>query len=165
MFVAVTDMVLAELAGRITEVLQKLRNRWVLSAETLHRAGEADLSQAGADRLLAGDEGGAASGATLLAVEVGEHRALSGDPIDVRGAIPHDAVVVAADVEPADVVAHDEQDVRMIDGRHDNPSNVSDPHALTARRPRRIAVDEHRLLITLDMFCCRFQGFDRRQSQ
>ena len=115
MFVAVADVVLAELAGRITKILQELRNRRVLSTETLHRAGEADLSQAGADRLLPGDEGGAASGATLLAVEVGEHRALSGDAIDIRGAIPHHAVVVTTDVEPADVVAHDEQNVRMID--------------------------------------------------
>ena len=51
MFVAVAEMVLAELAGRIAEVLQELRNRRVLGTEALHRAREADLGQAGADRL------------------------------------------------------------------------------------------------------------------
>ena len=158
MFIAVTDMVLAELAGRIAEVLQELRNRRVLGTEALHRAREADLGQAGADRLLAGDEGGAPSGATLLTVEVGEHRALSGDPVDVRGAIPHDAVVVTTDVEPADVVAHDEQNVRMIDIRHDSPPNLSAPRALTARRPGRTQADDHGLLITLGMYSCRFQA-------
>ena len=157
MFIAVTDMVLAELAGRIAEVLQELRNRRVLGTETLHRAGEADLGQAGADRLLAGDEGGAPSGATLLAVEVGEHRALSGDPVDVRGAIPHDAVVVTTDVEPADVVAHDEQNVRMIDIRHDSPPNVR-PRVRLRPADRSHQADDHGLLITLGMYSCRFQA-------
>jgi hypothetical protein len=49
--------------------------------------------------------------AALLAVEVGEHRALFGDAVDVRRAVAHDAMVVTAHVEPADVVGHDEKDV------------------------------------------------------
>jgi len=51
---------------------------------------------------------GATRGATLLAVEVREHRAFFGDAIEVGRAIAHDAVVVATEVEPADVVRHDE---------------------------------------------------------
>ena len=82
------------------------------------RAGQADLGQAGADRRLPGDERRAAGGAALLAVPVGEVRTLLGDAVDVRGAIPHDAVVVRADVEPADVVAPDDQNVRLVGLRH-----------------------------------------------
>ena len=76
-------------------------------------ARHADLCQTGADRRLAGDEGGAAGSAALLPVEVGEHRAFLGDPVDVGRAVAHDAVVVATDVEPADVVRHDEENVRL----------------------------------------------------
>ena len=47
-------------------------------------AGQPDLGEAGADRRLAGDERGAAGGAALLAVPVGEHRAFLGDAVDVR---------------------------------------------------------------------------------
>jgi hypothetical protein len=72
---------------------------------------------------LSGDEGGAACGATLLAVEVGEHRAFSGDAVDVRRPVAHDAVVVATDVEPSDVVGHDEQDVWLALG-HGPPKTI-----------------------------------------
>ena len=51
-------------------------------------AGHADFGEAGADRLLAGEEGGAAGRAALLAVEVGEHRAFPRDAVDVRRAVP-----------------------------------------------------------------------------
>ena len=81
-------------------------------------AGHADLGEARADRLLAGEERGTAGGAALLAVEVGEHRALAGDAVHVRRAIPHQAVVVATEVEPADVVRHDEENVRLVGLRH-----------------------------------------------
>jgi hypothetical protein len=49
-------------------------------------AGHADLAQAGAEDALAGDEGGAAGGAALLTVVVGEHHAFVGDAVDVRRA-------------------------------------------------------------------------------
>ena len=83
------------------------------------RAGQADLGEAGADRRLAGDEGGAAGGAALLAVPVGEQRALLGDAVDVGRPVAHHAVVVGADVELADVVAPDDEDVRL--GRRPAP--------------------------------------------
>ena len=54
-------------------------------------ARQADLGQPGADRRLAGDERGAAGRAALLAVPVGEPRALLGDAVDVGRAIAHDA--------------------------------------------------------------------------
>ena len=52
-------------------------------------------------------------GAALLPVEVGEHRAFFGNMIDVRRAVTHDTVIVATDVKPADVVGHDEKNVRF----------------------------------------------------
>ena len=55
------------------------------------RARQADLRQAGAERRLAGDEGGAARGAALLAVLVGEHRAFLGDAVDVGRLVAHHA--------------------------------------------------------------------------
>ena len=48
---------------------------------------------------------------TSLAVPVGEDRALPADAVDVGRAVAHDLHVVGADVKPADIVAHDEQDV------------------------------------------------------
>ena len=111
--VAVAEMVLAELAGGVAERAQQPGDGRVLDLHALGRAGQADLGQPGADRRLAGDEGGAAGGAALLAVPVGEERALLGDPVDVGRAVAHHAVVVGADVELADVVAPDHEDVRL----------------------------------------------------
>ena len=111
--VAVAEVVLAELAGDVAERAEQPGDRRVLDLHALGRAGQADLGQPGADRRLAGDEGGAAGGAALLAVPVGEERALLGDAVDVGRAVAHHAVVVGADVELADVVAPDDQDVRL----------------------------------------------------
>ena len=77
-------------------------------------AGLADGGQAGADRQLAGDEVGAAGGAARLGVVVGEEHAFGGELVEVRRLARHHAAVVGADVEPADVVAHDEEDVRFL---------------------------------------------------
>ena len=75
--VAIAQVVLPELAGGVTEALEDLRDRGILRFDAERGAGHADLGEAGADRLLAGDEGGTAGGAALLAVEVGEHRAFA----------------------------------------------------------------------------------------
>src|SRR6185503_1691514 len=66
------------------------------------------------DRRLTGDERGATGGAALLAVPVGEVASLFGDAIDVGRAVAHNSLVVGADVEPADVVAPDDQDVWLL---------------------------------------------------
>ena len=59
------------------------------------------------------DERGAARGAALLRVGVGEQRAFLGEAIDVGRLVAHDAEVVGADVVDADVVAPDDEDVRL----------------------------------------------------
>jgi hypothetical protein len=112
--VAVAEMVLAELSGCVALRLEQLGNGRVLVRQPLLCARQADLQQPGAQRGLAGDEGGAAGGAGLLAVVVGEDCALVGDAVDVGRAIAHHAAVVGADVPVADVVAHDDEDVGLL---------------------------------------------------
>jgi len=49
-------MVLAELAGGVALGLEKIRNRRILLLQTLGRARQADLGEAGSNGRLAGDE-------------------------------------------------------------------------------------------------------------
>ena len=74
-------------------------------------AGLADRRQAGAQRNFAGDEVGAARRAACLGVVVGEQHAFGGELVEVRRLAGHDAPVIGADVEPADIVTHDDEDV------------------------------------------------------
>ena len=76
--VAVADVVLAELPGGVAEVLEQAADGGIELAHAHRRAGEADLGQAGADAVLAGEERRAARGAGLLAVVVEEADALVG---------------------------------------------------------------------------------------
>jgi hypothetical protein len=71
----------------------------------------AHLGQPGADRVLAGDKGGAARRAALLGIVVGEFDPLPGDAVDVGRLLAHGAAVVVADVVPADVVSPQDQDI------------------------------------------------------
>ncbi len=102
-------MVFAELAGGIAERLEELGDRRIFRLQTEFSSRQPYLGQAGADRRLAGDECGAARGATLLAVPIREQRAFLGHAVDVGRAVAHKAVIVSADVEPADVVSPDNQ--------------------------------------------------------
>ena len=111
--VAVAEMVLAELAGRVALRLQHLGERRILLLDAARRTGNADRGHAGAHRHLAHDEGGAAGGAARLAVVVGEDDAFLADAVDV-GRLAHHAVRVGADVPHADVVAEDDEDVRLV---------------------------------------------------
>ena len=74
--VAVALVVLAELAGGVALALQHRRHGDVGLLPALLGAGQADLGHAGAHRHVAADEGGAAGGAALLGVVVGEGRGL-----------------------------------------------------------------------------------------
>ena len=111
--VAVADVVLAELAGGVAEVLEQAADRGIELAHAHRRAGEAHLGESGADAVLAGEERRAARGARLLAVVVQELDALAADAVDVRGLVAHQAVGIGADVGDADVVAPDDEDVRL----------------------------------------------------
>ena len=114
--VLVAEVVLAELAGRVAERLQHLGDGGVFGLQADVRPRQPDLGQSGADRRLAGDEGGAPGGAALLAVPVGEERALLRDAVDVGRPVAHHPEVVGAHVQPADVVGHDHEDVGLVAG-------------------------------------------------
>ncbi len=60
------------------------------------------------------NEGVAPGGAALLGVVVGEHRAFAADAVDVGRLADHQAAMINRRLHPADVVAHDEQDVRLL---------------------------------------------------
>ena len=91
-------MVLAELAGGVALVLERGGDGDDLLVHADWRAGDADLREAGAIDALPGDEGGAARGAGLLAVGVGEHHAFLGEAVDVGRLVAHQAMRIAAQV-------------------------------------------------------------------
>ena len=111
--VLVAQVVLPELAGGVAERLQELGDGRVLRAEAQVGPRHPDLGEAGADGVLAGDEGGASRGAALLGVVVGEGHALVGHAVDVGRAVAHLPAAVVADVPPAHVVAPENEDVRL----------------------------------------------------
>ena len=113
-FVAVAEMVLAELPGRVALRLQQFGDGRILFGQTFLCSGQTHLQKSGAQRTLPGDERRAAGGAGLLSVIVGEDRALVGDAVDVGRAVTHHAAIVGADVPVADVIAHDDEDVWLL---------------------------------------------------
>jgi hypothetical protein len=113
-FVAIAEVVLAELSGGVAEGLQHFGDGRVFRMQSNRRAGHADLSQTGTDWVLTGDEAGAAGGAALLAIPIGEGRTFRPDPVDVGGRIAHHAHAVAADVPVPDIVSPDDEDIRFV---------------------------------------------------
>ena len=77
-------------------------------------AGLAHCRQAGTDRQLPGDEVRPARGAACLRVIVGEPHSFGCKLVEIRRSACHDALVVRTDVEPADVVTHDIDDVGLL---------------------------------------------------
>ncbi len=61
----------------------------------------------------AGDEVGATRRAARLRVVVGEEHPFLGQLVEIRRPSSHQAAVVGADVPPADVVTHDDDDVGL----------------------------------------------------
>ncbi len=112
-FVAVAKMILAELTGGIAERLESLGNRDVAILEADRRPGNADLAEAGAQTDLPGDERGSPRRAAVLRIIVGKHHAFVGDAVDVRRLVAHQAAGIGADVRLADVVAEDDENIRL----------------------------------------------------
>ncbi|MNZ44172.1 hypothetical protein D3C78_617980 [compost metagenome] len=116
--VAVAQVVLAELAGGIAHGLERGGDGDGFGGNADGRAGLADRGHAGTDRQFAGDEVGAPGGATGFGVVVGKAHAFGRKGIEVGCSAGHHALVVDADVRPADIVAHDHDNVggRVIGG-------------------------------------------------
>jgi hypothetical protein len=109
----VAQMVLAELAGGVAEIVQKLGDRRRAGPQVGRAARELRRNHSGAQRVHSGKEGVASRRATLLGVVIGEHCAFLADLVDVRRLSDHQATVIDARLHPADIVAHDEENVRF----------------------------------------------------
>ena len=113
----VTEVPLAEHGGRVAELPEALGDRVGLGIDTLvvERAvgvGEQDGGNPGPVLVAPGDQPGASRRADRAAgVEVGQHHAGGGQPVEVRRLDP---AGVRADVAVAEVVGHDEDDVRRL---------------------------------------------------
>src|SRR4029453_11608892 len=70
-FIAVAEVVLADLRGRISQWLQELGNGRVFLVETNRGGRQTDFGQSGAQSVLAGDERGSSGRAALLAGPAG----------------------------------------------------------------------------------------------
>src|SRR6516225_11086699 len=110
----VPKVVLAEFAGVVTELTQEHGERRRAGQQVGRAAGQLRRDHASAQRMHAGKEGIAPGGTTLLGVVVHEDRTLLADAVDVGGFSHHQAAVVDARLHPADVVAHDEEDVGFL---------------------------------------------------
>ena len=130
-FIAVAEMVLAELPGGVALRLERRRDRRVGRLQAQVGTRQANLGQAGAVRVLAGDERRTPGGATLLPVVVGEQRPFRRDPVDVGRPVPHHAVAVTLQVGLPDIVAPDDQDVRFV--THSRTSRRAQPPTACSR--------------------------------
>src|SRR5262249_24564289 len=113
-FVAVAEVVLAQLRGRVAQWFEQFGDGRVFLVQTNRRGRKPDFGQPGAQSVLTGDERRPSGGATLLGIVIGEQHALIGDAVDVWGLVAHEPTRVAAEVGHADVIAPDDDDVRLV---------------------------------------------------
>jgi hypothetical protein len=112
-FVAIADVILAELTRRVTQILEQTADRRIKLAHAHRRAGKADFGHAAANAMLAREKGGPTGRAGLLCVILQKPQPLFGNAIDVGRFVAHQGVAVAADIGDPDIVAEDHQDVRL----------------------------------------------------
>ena len=115
-FIQVAQMILAELAGGVPLRFERGGNRASLGRQSGFGACLADGGHAGADGELARDEVRAAGRATGFRVVIGEQHSLFGQLVEIRRPAGHQPAVISADIPHADIIAHDEHDVRLFAG-------------------------------------------------
>jgi hypothetical protein len=111
--VPVTQVVLAELPRGVAHLLEHRGDGGRRRRHADRRAGLSDRSHPSPDRKLAGDKVGPTRRAARLGVVIGEDRAFGRQLVDVGRPPCHQAAVVGADVPHADVVTHDDDNVRL----------------------------------------------------
>src|SRR6266542_1764877 len=110
----VAEMVLAELAGAVAQIVEERGESRRSGPQVGRAARQLRRDHAHAQRMHAREEGGAPGRATLLSV-VGHHnRAFFRNPVNVGRFPDHQAAMIAARLHPADIIAHDEQDVWVL---------------------------------------------------
>src|SRR6478609_5998121 len=110
----VAEMVLTELTGVVAEIEKEFGERRRAGPQIGRTARQLRRDHAGAERMHPGKEGVPTRGAALLRVVVRVERTLISDAIDVGRLPDHQAAVIDARLHPADVVAHDEEDVWLL---------------------------------------------------
>src|SRR5271165_257987 len=110
----IAQMVLAELAGGVAEVQQELGEAGRPRLQVRRTAGQLRRNHAGAQRIHAGDKGTTSRGATLHGEVVHEDRAFVCDAVNVGCFPDHQAAVIATRLHPADVVAHNDEDIGFL---------------------------------------------------
>ena len=109
----IAQMVLAKLAGSVAEIEKEFGDSRGSGPQVGGAARKLRRDQTGTQRIHAGEEGVAPGGAALHGEIVHELGALMADAVDVGRFPDHQALMVDARLHPADVVAHDEQDVGL----------------------------------------------------
>src|SRR5882724_2172106 len=103
----VAEMVLAELAGAVAQIVEERGESGRPGPQVGRAARELRRDHAR-------EEGIAPGRATLLSV-VGHHdRAFFRNPVNVGRFPDHHAAVITARLHPADIIAHDEQDIGFL---------------------------------------------------
>src|SRR5262249_44269181 len=103
-----------ELAGVVSEIEQKLGDRWCTGPQVRGTARQLRRYHAGPHWIHTGEEGIAPGGAALHGDIVHEDRAFLAVLVDVRRFPDHQSAMVDARLHPADVVAHDEDDIGLL---------------------------------------------------
>src|SRR6516164_3136456 len=111
--IAIAKMVLAELSGLVAHPLQRSSNRHGLGGNAEWCSRLAYRCHAGANGQFARDEVGAACRTTRLGVVGIETHSFSSKLVEVGSESRHHALVIDANVEPANVVTHDDDDVGL----------------------------------------------------
>ena len=109
--VEVAEVVLAELAGGVAEWLEHFGDGRVLLVQTHGRGRHANLAQARAKHVLAGDERRPPGCAALLRVVVGERHAFLGEAVNVGRAVAHQPLGEGTDVGLPDIITEDDENV------------------------------------------------------
>jgi hypothetical protein len=109
----VAQVILAELAGGIAEIVQKLGERRRTGPQIRRATGKLWWNHAGAQRMHSGEKSVASGGAALLGIIGHEFSAFAPDAVDIWRFSDHQSFMVDARLHDADIVAHDEQYVRL----------------------------------------------------
>ena len=127
--VAVTLVILAELAGGITLAFEDRGDGAIGLLLAFGGARQADFGHTGANRHRTADESCTADRAALLRVVVGERQTFLCDAVNVRRRVAHHSTIVVADVPSADVIAPNNENVWLLlmlgIGRSDGTKNKS----------------------------------------
>lgn len=114
MLVEISLMVLSKLICRIALALQNGGHRDVNFLPSLRSVWHTNFGHASSHGNVPADECRASRGTTLLPVVIGEADAFAGNAVDVGRFVAHHPPVVVADIPRADIIAPDDENIRLL---------------------------------------------------